>query len=59
MGQKRPYGHVGSNVRFAPKRSSSGHRYTVLTLHSVICRRSRKGRLWNIRASHSALTLAA
>jgi hypothetical protein len=26
VGQKRPYGHVGSNVRFARKQSSSGHR---------------------------------
>jgi hypothetical protein len=26
LGQKRPYGHVGCNVRFAQKRSSSGHR---------------------------------
>jgi hypothetical protein len=26
LGQTRPYGHVGSNVRFARKQSSSGHR---------------------------------
>jgi hypothetical protein len=28
QGQKRPYGHVGSNVRFARKRPSSGHLYS-------------------------------
>jgi hypothetical protein len=26
LGQNRPWGHVGSNVRFARKRPSSGHR---------------------------------
>src|SRR4029077_15098277 len=37
VGQTRSFGNVGSNVRFARKRSSSGHPYTVPTLHPCDC----------------------